>query len=165
VSLPLLVVFVVGIFDFSNAISLKQKLMNAAREGARVSASDPATDLATATVPVSIWDANWVVDRYLVSEQVNDCGLSGATPTQTAGTMQWVSTSTGTCTGSGISLTVDRGCKGQITSGPNTLNLIQTCITLSYPYQWEFNSVIGLLGGNTVNSNTLTAKAEALNEN
>ena len=35
-SLPLLVLFVVGIFDFSGAISLKQKLTNAAREAARV---------------------------------------------------------------------------------------------------------------------------------
>jgi len=31
-SLPLLVFFVIGIFDFSSAISLKQKLTNAARE-------------------------------------------------------------------------------------------------------------------------------------
>ena len=38
--------FVVGIFDFSNAVSLKQKLTNAAREAARVAAADPANDLA-----------------------------------------------------------------------------------------------------------------------
>ncbi|MFZ0759119.1 MAG: TadE family protein, partial [Candidatus Sulfotelmatobacter sp.] len=44
-SLPLLVVFVVGIFDFSGALTLKQKLTNAAREGARVAAADPANDL------------------------------------------------------------------------------------------------------------------------
>ncbi|MGB8729537.1 MAG: TadE family protein, partial [Candidatus Sulfotelmatobacter sp.] len=44
-SLPLLVLFVVGIFDFSGAISLKQKLTNAAREAARVAAADPASDL------------------------------------------------------------------------------------------------------------------------
>ena len=45
VSLPLLIVFVVGIFDFSGAYTLKQKLANAARDSARSAAADPATDL------------------------------------------------------------------------------------------------------------------------
>ena len=60
-SLPLLVFFVVGIFDFSGALTLKQKLTNAAREGARVSAADPASDM-YATVPVSVSDAvrSWI---------------------------------------------------------------------------------------------------------
>ncbi len=44
-SLPVLVLFVVGVFDFSGALTLKQKLTNAAREGARVAASDPASDM------------------------------------------------------------------------------------------------------------------------
>ena len=34
ISLPVLVIFVVGIFDFGGALTLKQKLTNAAREGA-----------------------------------------------------------------------------------------------------------------------------------
>src|SRR5580704_11066003 len=74
-SLPVLVLFAVGIFDFSGAISLKQKLTNAAREGARVAASDPANDLGgTALVaPASVADALYVVDNYLVSEKINDC--------------------------------------------------------------------------------------------
>src|SRR5712671_8024243 len=75
VSLPLLVVFVVGIFDFTGALSLKQKLTNAAREAARVAAADPANDLGNA-VPVSVSDAFQVVDNYLKSENINDCGLS-----------------------------------------------------------------------------------------
>src|ERR1700730_15850666 len=78
VSLPLLVVFVVGIFDFSGAFTLKQKLANAAWEGARVAAADPATDLGNSfgkgTEPVSVSDAFQVIDSYLISEQINDCG-------------------------------------------------------------------------------------------
>ena len=35
VALPLLVLFVVGIFDFSGAFTLKQKLTNVARDAAR----------------------------------------------------------------------------------------------------------------------------------
>ena len=45
VALPLLVVFVVGIFDFSNAFTIKQKLTNVARDAARAAAADPANDL------------------------------------------------------------------------------------------------------------------------
>ena len=85
ISLPVLVLFVVGIFDFSGALTLKQKLTNAAREGARVAAADPASDM-YASVPVAVSDAFQVVDNYLLSEKINDCGLSGggtpATPTQ-----------------------------------------------------------------------------------
>src|SRR5580704_15539947 len=68
-SLPLLVLFVVGIFDFSGAISLKQKLTNAAREAARVAAADPASDLGSPSgaQPASVLDAFYVVDNYLTS--------------------------------------------------------------------------------------------------
>jgi Flp pilus assembly protein TadG len=166
-SLPLLVVFVVGIFDFSQAVSLKQKLTNAAREAARVAASDPATDVAGAEsgLPVSISDANQVVDNYLISEQLNDCGLAGAAPTQTGGTLTWISTSTGTCPGNGITLTVNRGCATKFASGIYSINAIGTCVTLSYAYNWRYNSVIGVLGGSITTPTSLTAKAEAFNEN
>src|SRR5260370_12227021 len=76
-SLPLLVVFVVGIFDFTGALSLKQKLTNAAREAARVAAADPANDLNnTATTPVSVTDPFQLPDNYLISEKVNHYDLS-----------------------------------------------------------------------------------------
>ena len=82
-SLPLLVLFVVGIFDFSSAVTLKQKLTNAARDAARVAAADPANDLigGTTPVPASVIDAFYVVDNYLISEKINECGLKTAEPT------------------------------------------------------------------------------------
>ena len=116
-SLPVLVLFVVGIFDFSGALTLKQKLTNAAREGARVAAADPASDMSVAlpAVPVAVSDAFQVVDNYLLSEKINDCGLSGGgtppTPTQSA--LTWTYTSTGSCPGSGITLTINRGYSPQ----------------------------------------------------
>ena len=61
VTLPLLVVFVVGIFDFSGAFTLKQKLTNVARDAARAAAADPASDLQSAS-PLSVNDAFQVVD-------------------------------------------------------------------------------------------------------
>jgi Flp pilus assembly protein TadG len=166
VSMPLLVVFVVGIFDFSQALSVKQKLMNAAREAARVAAADPANDLggSASGLPASVSDAKQVVDNYLLSENLNDCGLKAAVPAQGTG-LKWVSTSTGTCPAPGISLTVDRGCVTPMTAAGTTIKLIGTCVTLSYAYNWRFNSVIGLLGGNNIGANSLTAVATALNEN
>ncbi len=164
-SLPLLVVFVVGIFDFSGAISLKQKLTNAAREGARVAASDPQNDLA-ASVPASVWDAFWVVDNYLASENINDCGLSApVTPTLTAGTLTWVSTATGSCPGNGITLTINRGSVTTIGTGANTVRLIDTSVTITYAYKWQFGNVAGLFGGTFAGPSNLTTTATSFNEN
>lgn len=76
VALPLLVLFVVGIFDFSNAFTLKQKLTNAVRDGARVAAAGPASDLSSPIrVPASVIDAYQVVDNNLLANKINVCGL------------------------------------------------------------------------------------------
>lgn len=169
VSLPLLVLFVVGIFDFSNAITLKQRLTNAAREAARVAAADPANDLggpsAPATVPASIGDAFQVTDNYLLSEKINDCGLAGAgAPTLTG--LTWTYTAAGGgCPGTGITLAINRGCVNQITTPPGTLNLIGTCVTITYAYKWQFNSVASVFGWTGPSLNTLTVTAGAFNEN
>src|SRR5258707_15799094 len=44
--LPLLMVFVVGIFDFSGAFNQKQKIEQAAQEGAIIAGAQPMTDIA-----------------------------------------------------------------------------------------------------------------------
>jgi len=163
-SMPLLVLFVVGIFDFSSAVSLKQKLTNAAREGARVAAADPANDL-TAAVPASVWDAFWVVDNYLISEKINDCGLAGATPALSAGTLTWVATATGSCPGNGITLTINRGAVGTIGAGANTVHLIETSVNIKYAYKWQYNNVAGLVGGTFTGPTNLTTTGTAFNEN
>jgi hypothetical protein len=169
-SLPLLVLFVVGIFDFSSALSLKQKLTNAAREGARVAAADPANDLGNppATgVPASIGDAFQVVDYYLISEKINDCSLSTTPPIQTSGTLQWISTTSG-CPGGpsgSLQLTIDRGCITPQVNGQSTTNVVDSCVTIVYPYSWRFTGVSGLFGRSFVPPITITATAAAFNEN
>jgi Flp pilus assembly protein TadG len=163
ISLPLLILFVVGIFDFSNALTLKQRLSNAARESARVAAADPANDLGSPStaVPASIGDAFQVVDRYLVSEKINDCGLAAAGAPAVAG-LTWTYTATGGgCPGNGITLAINRGCTNPIA----TLNLIGTCITITYAYKWQFNSVASGLGWTGSGPKTLTVTAGAFNEN
>jgi Flp pilus assembly protein TadG len=154
-SLPVLVLFVVGIFDFSGALTLKQKLTNAAREGARVAAADPASDM-YASVPVAVSDAFQVAD--------NDCGLSGGgtppTPTQTG--LTWTYTSTGSgCPGSGITLTINRGYSTPV----NGIYLIGTYVTISYAYKWQFNSVSGLVGTRFLGPSTINSAALAFNQN
>jgi Flp pilus assembly protein TadG len=165
-SLPVLVLFVVGIFDFSGALTLKQKLTNAAREGARVAAADPASDM-YASVPVAVSDAFQVVDNYLLSEKINNCGLSvGGTPvTPTQSGLTWTYTSTGTCPGTGITLTINRGCATTITQSSNTVYLIGTCVTINYAYKWQFNSVGGLVGPRFLGPSTIQTAAEAFNQN
>jgi Flp pilus assembly protein TadG len=167
-SLPLLVLFVVGIFDFSGALALKQKLTNAAREGARVAAADPANDLSNASVlppPVSVSDAYQVVDNYLLSEKINDCGLGGSiTPKISA--LTWTYTSTGSgCPATGIQLVINRGCLTPESGGPPTVNVVNTCVTITYPYSWRFTGVSALFGGGFAGPTGITTTAVAFNEN
>jgi len=168
-SLPLLVLFVVGIFDFSGAISLKQKLTNAAREAARVAAADPANDLGNPSdaQPASVIDAFYVVDNYLKSEKLNDCGLITDLPVQTGGTLTWVSTATGCPGGPGgtLRLTINRGCVTSQTINGNPVNLVGTCVTILYPYKWQYSSVAGLLGVTFIGPTGITTAAAAFNEN
>ncbi len=78
VSLPLLLVLVVGVFDFGNAFNVKQKIGGAAREGARFASSMPTTDLHNGNPPQSVDAIRNTVDSYLKAADVNDCGLSTA---------------------------------------------------------------------------------------
>lgn len=108
VALPLLVLFVVGIFDFSNAFTFKQKLTNIARDSARVAAADPANDLASQPVPTSVIDAFQVVDNYLLANNLSDCGVV-TTPTKTSGELLWTYTGTTNCPTPGLTIIINRG--------------------------------------------------------
>src|SRR5579863_9244815 len=141
VALPLLVVLVVGIFDFGGAFNLKQKLNNAAREGARFGASQPTNDLALGQPP-SVSAVRYVVDSYLQTAGLNDCGLSTAT-WATGGGLTWQFSGTGpSCS---MTLTVDRGFQVQETVWGNTVTMLCTTVNIVYPFQWHFNNVIQLL--------------------
>src|SRR5689334_13035247 len=67
VTLPLLVAIFVGIYDFTNAFNLKQKLTVAIREGARFSSNQSTSDLTNSTLgsaPNSINVTRDVIDNY-----------------------------------------------------------------------------------------------------
>jgi hypothetical protein len=116
-------------------------------------------------VPVSVGDAFQVVDNYLLSEKVNDCGMAMAN-TMTAAGLTWTYTAAGNgCPGNGIKVIINRGCTNPITTNAGTLNLIGTCITLSYAYKWEFNNVASAFGWTASGPSTITVLAGAFNEN
>jgi len=177
VALPLLVVFVVGIFDFSGAFTLKQKLTNIARDAARAAAAGPATDLIN-TLPVSVSNAFYVVDDYLIANNINDCGLTPSKNTSSQ-PLTWqytVASSSGSpC---GITLTINRGyyfplaaptqpppasCAPSAAGGQT--QVVGTCVSIQYTYQWRFQRAASLLGGNSILPTSITAEAVTMNEN
>src|SRR5713226_5316539 len=104
VALPLLLVFVVGIYDFSQAFNTKEKLNFAARDGARFGSTQPTNDLSQ-SVPLSVTAIRDLVDADLLAAGINDCGLS---PIVQNSPLVW--TATGICQNSStFTLKIDRG--------------------------------------------------------
>jgi hypothetical protein len=176
VALPLLVFFVIGIFDFSNAFTFKQKLTNITRDAARAAASDPANDLQS-PLPASVIDAFYDVDNYLQANNINDCGISSSTPS--ASGLTWTYTATGNgCPPLGLTIVINRGyyfpsaaatqpanCQTpQLPPGGQTA-IIGTCISIQYGYQWRFGRIASVLGASTALPTTISAAAVAMNEN
>ncbi|MGO9647936.1 MAG: TadE/TadG family type IV pilus assembly protein [Terriglobales bacterium] len=183
VALPLLVVLVVGIFDFGGAFNQKQELNAAVREGARLGASQPTNDLAYTTAPSSIDAVRYLVDTYLLNSKINDCGLGANGLTSSSGP-PWVYTTTGTCP-SQLTLTIAKDPEfGTSPTGNPTCSLLAplntygspnplpkvyvacTLVTISYPYQWHFNSVIQVLvPGSTIALTQIVTSATVPNMN
>lgn len=172
VALPLLVVFLVGIFDFGNAFSVKHKLTNAAREGARFASNQPTADLSLSTAGTtgSPEAVATLVGKYLLANKVNDCGLSNvAQQTVTPSGLTWTYTASSGCPGT-LTLIVERGytyTAGTSAIYPSGINVEASRITLIYPYKWQFNSVFQLLvpGGGFAGTSRISAVAVMQNLN
>jgi len=180
IALPLLMVFVVGIFDFSGAFTLKQKLTNLARDAARTAAADPASDLArpSTPVPVSVNDAYQSIDNYLITNNLNDCGITPASEVPTPPATWTYSAAGNGCPGNGLTIIINRfyyfpengtaqapsvNCTATAVAGQITV--ISTCVSIQYAYQWKFGGLSQLLGGRVGLPNHITATAVAMNEN
>lgn len=147
VALPLLLVMVVGIFDFGNAFNIKQKVTNTAREAARFGATQPTNDLSNVP-PASILAIRDLVVQDLQNSKLNDCGLGTAAATPAGASTPWKWTFSVVCgTAGNLVLSVDRGnvFVTNTTISGTPVKMIGTSVTLQYPYQWEFSRVIGLL--------------------
>jgi Flp pilus assembly protein TadG len=164
ITVPLLVVFAVGIYDFAQAFNVKEKLNFAAKDGARFGATQPTNDLSQNT-PLSVMAIRDLVDADLIAQGMNDCGLSQI---QQQSGLVWAATgqcqnnSTGTVTT--LTLTIDRGF---VTPPASAFEpwLISTRVSISYPYQWHFNSAIQLIapGAGFAGTTPITIDAVALN--
>jgi len=148
VALPLLLVMVVGIFDFGNAFNIKQKVTNTAREAARFGATQPTNDLSGVPPPNSILAIRDLVVQDLQNSKLSDCGLGSAAANPGGAATPWKWTFTVACgTAGNLVLSVDRGnvfVTNTFISGTQ-VKMIGTNVVLQYPYQWEFSRVIGLL--------------------
>lgn len=137
--LPILVVLLVGAVDFGNAYNLKQKLTNAAREGARIAISQSTADLSQ-PVPNTVQAVRNAVVAYLSGENL-DTSFIGTSPTKTA-VREWTYYSSQS--GSPV-LMIDRSYPVPVTSGGTTTLAISTRVRLRYPFTWSFSRVVELM--------------------
>jgi len=171
ISVPLLVVFAVSIYDFGNAFGIKYKLVDAVREGARFAANTPTRDLTNPSAggaPASVAVVPKIVGNYLTSAGLTDCGLAAATMATAQGALAW-SYSVSGCSGP-LTLTINRGATfttSATTLYPQGQTVEATQVTLSYPYQWQFTNVIKLIapGASYASSSNLVTSAVVQNLN
>jgi Flp pilus assembly protein TadG len=165
VALPLLVVLVVGIFDFGGAFNLKQELNNAMREGARYGASEPTNDQLNGGTPPSVDAVRYLVASYLLAARLNDCGLATMSPpANQSAPMTWIYSTTGSCA-TALVLTIQRPCiSPKCPAMAQNVYMPTTYVQIQYPYQWHFNNVIQLLvPGASFALSSITTDAAAVN--
>ena len=170
VALPLLVVFVVGIFDFGNAFGVKYRLTSAVREAARLATTEPSSDLSDPNTAVngSVQAVASLVGNQLLAYKVNDCGLDLlANQTITQSGLVWTYQASSGCPGT-LTLVIDRGyvfpaAASSVYAGG--LVVEGTHITISYPYRWQFNNVMQLLGGTYAATSQISAEVTMQNLN
>ena len=150
ISLPLLLVVAVGVFDFATAFTVKQKLGNVTLQGARVASNQPTADLSQAAgcgAPASICSVRDVVESNLVASRLNDCGL-GTVNGSGSGPLSWTFTANTGCGGT-LTLQIERGYvyTATLPAPPFQANytIEATRVTLNYPYRWQFNRVVPLI--------------------
>ncbi|HVB99783.1 MAG TPA: TadE/TadG family type IV pilus assembly protein [Candidatus Dormibacteraeota bacterium] len=126
--LPLLLLLFAGIFDFGSLFALRQKMTNAAREGARIVVSTPLSDMScSSATPCSIVAAANAVVQYMTGAGASISCIQPASPTTSAG-LKW----TYSCT-NGTSLVINRGYSFSMSG---SVLVPATQVTLVYPIQW-----------------------------
>jgi Flp pilus assembly protein TadG len=142
ITLPLLVVFVVGIFDFSGAFNQKQKIEQAAQQGVIIAGAQPMNDIASGNGnPDSLQPVVTAVFNSMVASGVVPQGTCAppVTPTHPGSNLKWTYTISG-CPDD-LVVVINRGWL----SAAGSPSAVGTMVTVKYPYHWRFNSVIQLL--------------------
>ena len=145
ITLPLLVVFVVGIFDFSGAYNQTQKIDQAAQEGAIIAGAQPMSDIdpsnPNANGPDSLQPVVTAVFNSLAASGVVTKGACAppGTVVHSGSSLKW-KYKISPCPDD-LTITIDRGW----ISASSSPAAVGTKVTVIYPYHWRFNSVIQLL--------------------
>lgn len=162
VALPILVVFVVGIYDFSAAFNQKQKIEQAAQEAAILAASEPMSDIASGNAnPASLQAVAIAVYNSLVASGVLPTGTCSPPGTASGPTgLTWtykIKNCNPAHTADDLVITINRGW----VSTSSTPASVGTVVTVQYTYYWQFNSIIQLLfpGSNSYAPTTLLTEA------
>ncbi len=143
--MPFLVLMAAGIYDFGGAYGMKDKLVNAAREGARVAVNQPA-DLASSQCQVggTTYNAPCSVTLPMLTVQ-NDLTAAGLTtctinPSATAaGNFVWTYSSASSGCGGNPILTIERNVQLRV----NGAAAFFTRVTVQYPFNWDFARISG----------------------
>ncbi len=155
--LPLLVVLTVGIYDFSNAFNTRQKIAQAAQEGAILAGAQPTGDMqqtppnqdSMQSVVVAIFNSLAASGILPNANEGTGCQMPPPTPTPSgAAPFTWtyiISNCNSAYSGDNLTITINRGwvCPSPCATGPPIA--VGTTVTVAYPYRWRFASVIQLL--------------------
>src|ERR1700686_5429123 len=141
--LPLLMVVIVGIFDFSGAFNQKQKIEQAAQEGAIIAGAQPMSDIDPSnTGPDSLQPVVTAVFNSLAGSGVLTTGtcVPPGTATHSGSNLKWTYKILG-CPDD-LVIVIDRG---GVSPSASTPAAVGTTVKVTYPYHWRFNRVIQLL--------------------
>ena len=168
--LPLLITMAIAVMDFGTAANMRQKLSNAAREGARFASTQPIADINRASgAPMSTSSVSEVVYDYLAAAHVlpnagqGTCTVAGSTATMSAdGTATW----TYQFTGCPDTLTIRINRNFSLGNTDQGATLLATRLEVDYPYTWQLGRVIGLISpGSTLFSHSSTLAGVAIMPN
>jgi Flp pilus assembly protein TadG len=161
VCLPLLTMFMIGVIDFSGALSLKHRLALAVSQAARLGSTQPYADVTNAD-PASTEAIRAAVDSSLLSAKVNDCGLATAAASPPVA-LVWTYTANTNCPAN-LTLTIDRGMTFQ-TAGTPAITVQGVHVSISYPYAWRYGRVVQLLMSGSVWPGVTNINADAVAQN
>lgn len=164
-AMPMLLVMVVGIYDFGSAFNIKQKINNAAREGVRFAIDLSCADC-TQNAPVTTQSIENSMVSYLNSAGVDVCGLTGTT-SPTAGPLayaSWTFTSPSNCgtTGAPFRIEIDRGITFVNSTGTT---VVASKVVVNSPFAWTFSRVIRLLLSGATSAGVSTISSDATMQN
>lgn len=150
-SLPILLILVVGVWDFGSAFALKQKLTNAARTGARIVVSTPMNNPTPApgcssTVPCAIVSAATGVKQYLTDASLGGSWMNPSSPSASTACPSGEWTYNSSTSGESLVIQADVAITpaGSVVSAVTAPSgsIDATEVTLTWPLKWGLGAFL-----------------------